>query len=198
MAPPLWVARICIEKWAKLRHGPCFASWASGFRLEIIWYWAKIGTKFEWRPFFFVCFFALHLILGENWDEMWVMIFFFLFIWFWAKIGTKFKWGPFFFLCSAPDVGQKLGRNLSVTISNSDLCSSQIFWSFWAPPFSKSCVRYCYQYKKWYLSGKFCKFTVKNKKAILWTRAANSNLNPKKSVVLPNSRKQRWLQFESG
>ena len=37
-----------------------------------------------------------------------------------------------------------------------------------------------YQYKKWYLSGKFCKLTVKNNKAILWTRAAKSNLNPKK------------------
>ena len=37
-----------------------------------------------------------------------------------------------------------------------------------------------YQYKKWYLSGNFCELTVKNNKAILWTRAANSNLNPKK------------------
>ena len=36
-----------------------------------------------------------------------------------------------------------MGRNLSVTISNSDLCSSHIFWSFCPlPPFSKSCVRY--------------------------------------------------------
>ena len=57
----------CIEKWAKLRHGAPFVSWASGFGLEITWYWAKNGTKFEWRPFFF----ALHLILGEKWDEIW-------------------------------------------------------------------------------------------------------------------------------
>ena len=35
-----------------------------------------------------------------------------------------------------------------------------------------------YQYKKWYLSGKFCKLTVKNNRAILWTGAAKSN--PKK------------------
>ena len=37
-----------------------------------------------------------------------------------------------------------------------------------------------YQYKKWYLIGKFCKLTVKNNKAIVWTGAAKSNLNPKK------------------
>ena len=37
-----------------------------------------------------------------------------------------------------------------------------------------------YQYKKSYLSGKFCKLTVKNNKAVLWSRAAYSNLNPKK------------------
>ena len=29
----------------------------------------------------------------------------------------------------SPDFGRKMGRNLSMTISNSDLCSSQIFWS---------------------------------------------------------------------
>ena len=63
-----------------------------------------------------------HLILGEKWDEIWVKTFFLLFTWFWRK----------------------MGRNLNVTISNSDLCSSQIFGSFWPPPpFSKSCVRYC-------------------------------------------------------
>ena len=28
-----------------------------------------------------------------------------------------------------------MGRNLSETISNSDLCFSQIFWSFWPRPF---------------------------------------------------------------
>ena len=31
------------------------------------------------------------------------------------------------FFCSSPDFGRKMGQNLSVTISNSDLCSSQIF-----------------------------------------------------------------------
>ena len=29
------------------------------------------------------------------------------------------------FFCSSPDFGRKMGRNLSVTISNSDLCLSQ-------------------------------------------------------------------------
>ena len=36
--------------------------------LLFTWFWEKNGTKFEWRPFFF----ALHLILGERWDEIWV------------------------------------------------------------------------------------------------------------------------------
>ena len=34
----------------------------------------------------------------------------------------------------SPDFGRKMGRNSSVTISNFDLCFSQIFWSFWPPP----------------------------------------------------------------
>ena len=87
---------------------PPFASWASGFELEITWYWAKNGTKFEWRPFFFIC------------------------------SSPDFGRKTFFFFCSSPDFGQKMGRNLSVTISNSDLCSSKIFWSFWPPPFQNS------------------------------------------------------------
>ena len=87
---PLWVARIAKlhRKVSKIEACPPFASWASGFGFEITWYWAKNGTKFEWRLFF----------------------------------------------CSSPDFGRKMGRNLSVTISNSDLCSSQVFWSFWPPP----------------------------------------------------------------
>ena len=32
-----------------------------------------------------------------------------------------------FFFYSSPDFGRKMGRNLNVTISNSDLCSSQTF-----------------------------------------------------------------------
>ena len=35
----------------------------------------------------------------------------------------------------SPDIGRKMARNLSVTISNSDLCYSQIFRSFWPPHF---------------------------------------------------------------
>ena len=34
----------------------------------------------------------------------------------------------------SPDIGRKMGRNLSMTLSNSDLCSSQILWSFCPPP----------------------------------------------------------------
>ena len=68
----------------------------------------------------------------------------------WARnhliYGTKFEWRPFF--CSSPDFGRKVGRNLSMTISNSDLCSSQIFRSFCPPPppFSKSCVRHWFRW----------------------------------------------------
>ena len=113
MAPPpfgLPGLQNCIEKWAKLRHG--FPLWKlgirfdctkgmlraflSGFGLKVglkaseelffllfTWFWAKNGTKFEWRPFFF----ALHLILGKKWDEIWVKTFFILFTWFRAKMG---------------------------------------------------------------------------------------------------------------
>ena len=45
-----------------------------------------------------------------------------------------------------------------------------------------------YQYKKGYLIGKFCKLTVKNNKAIVWTGAAKSNLNPKKSRLFCRTR----------
>ena len=62
-----------------------------------------------------------------------------------TKNRTEFEWRPFFsfffFFCSSADFGQNIGLNLGATISYSDLCSSQIFWSSW-PPFSKSCVRY--------------------------------------------------------
>ena len=51
---------------------------------------------------------------GRKWNEIWVKTFFF---------------------CCSPDFGRKMGRNLSVTISNSDPCSSQIFWSFCPPSF---------------------------------------------------------------
>ena len=55
----------CIEKWAKLSHGPPpFASWASDFGLEI----TRFGHEIWVKTFFFV----LHLISGEKWDEIWV------------------------------------------------------------------------------------------------------------------------------
>ena len=74
-------------------------------------------TKFEWRPFFL----TLHLILGENSDQIWVKTFFLLFTWFWAKIRTKFRWNNFCFR--------------SLFLPN--------FLKFLASPFSKSCVRCC-------------------------------------------------------
>ena len=68
------------ENWDKI--------WVKTFFMLFTWFWAKTGTKFEWRPFFFCSlpdfgrkmgrnlsedlFFALHLILGEKWDEIWV------------------------------------------------------------------------------------------------------------------------------
>ena len=50
-------------------------------------------------------------------------------------IGLKAGEDLFFFFCSSPNFGRKIWLNLNETISNSDLCSSQIFWSFWTPPF---------------------------------------------------------------
>ena len=76
-------------------------------------------TEFEWRPLFF-----------STPD-------------FGAKNRTKFEWRTFFFFCSSFDFGRKIGLISGGTISDSDLCSSHIFRSFW-PPFSKSCVRYCW------------------------------------------------------
>ena len=38
-----------------------------------------------------------------------------------------------FFFCSSPNFGQKIELILDGTISDSDLWSSQIFWSFWPP-----------------------------------------------------------------
>ena len=111
----------CIVKWAKLRHGPPpFVSWASGFRLEI---WVSSGEKRNgpWvKTFFFFCSSPkFGRKMGRNLSE------------------------DLFFLCSSPKFGRKMRLNLSGTTSDSDLCSSQIFWNFWPPPFSKSCVRYC-------------------------------------------------------
>ena len=86
--PPLWVARIAklhrkvskIEAWPPL---------------------CKLGIRFDHAKAMFGAFpvgfaplvgfiFALHLILGENSDYIWVKTFFFLlFTWFWAKIRTR-------------------------------------------------------------------------------------------------------------
>ena len=49
----------------------------------------------------------------------------------WKK-RTKFAWRPFF--CSSPNFGRKIGLILGGTISDSDLCFSQIFRSS-CPPF---------------------------------------------------------------
>ena len=77
------------------------------FFLLFTWFWAKNGTKFEWRPFFgfFFLVFALHLILGEKWDEIWVKTFFF---------------------CSSRDFGRKMGRNLSEDFF---LFALHLFWA---------------------------------------------------------------------
>ena len=74
---PLWVARIAKlhRKVSKIEACPPFASWASGFGLEITWFWAKTGMKFEWRPFFccfFVFFFCSSSDFGRKWEEIWV------------------------------------------------------------------------------------------------------------------------------
>ena len=60
------------EKWDEIWVKTFFGFFFLVFALHL-WFWAKNGTKFEWRPFFL------------------------LFTWFWAKNGTKFEWRPFFF-----------------------------------------------------------------------------------------------------
>ena len=72
----------------------------------------KIAGKFEWRPFFFFfCRFSPY---------------------FRRKIGLNSSEA---FFCSSPNFGQKIELILGGTISDSDLCSSQIFWSSWPPLF---------------------------------------------------------------
>ena len=58
-----------------------------------------------------------------------------------------------------------------------------------APPLRR---HYGYQYKKWYTSGKFCELTVKNSKAILWTRAAKFELKPPKNRLFCRTRENRF------
>ena len=62
--PLLWVAKIAKlhRKVSKIEACPPFARWATGFELEITWFWI-------WGKTFF--FSALHLILGEKLDEIW-------------------------------------------------------------------------------------------------------------------------------
>ena len=67
---------------------PPFVSWASGFPLEIEWFWAKIGMKFEWRPLFFCSSPNFGQKMGRNLSEDFLFL---LFTWFWAKNGTKFE-----------------------------------------------------------------------------------------------------------
>ena len=93
-----------------LGHGPPFGS--PGLQ-NCIEKWAKLrhGPPFvSWASGF--------------WLEIWVIL--------GEKTGRNLSEDLFF--CSSADFGRKMARNLSVTISNSDLCSSQSFWSFWPPP----------------------------------------------------------------
>ena len=77
---------------------------------------------------FFV--FALHLVLGlksgENLGEDLFLFFVFtLHLIFGRKIGLNLSEDLFF--CSSHNFRRLIGLNLSGTISDSDLCSSQIF-----------------------------------------------------------------------
>ena len=166
MAPPFGSLGLqnCIVKWAKLRHGPPFVSWASGFWLEI---WVSSGEKR---------------------DGPWVKTFFFYFFWrspnfgrkkplnfgFRPKNHSEFWRRPFFFFGDHPILG---GKNLWIFELSETFCLNfrtnrlqliQDQWKFesrsfahfslfqnsppfskswlracsWPPPFSKSCVRY--------------------------------------------------------
>ena len=86
----------------------------------------KIGLNLsEDLSFFFFAFWA------KNWTPN-----------FGRKIGLNLSEDLFFLLLTS--FWRKIGLNLSRTISDSDLCSSQIFCP--PPPFSNSCICYCVRY----------------------------------------------------
>ena len=64
-----------------------------------------------------------------------------LFLFFCSSPDFRRKLGPNLsedlFFCSSLDFGRKIGLISGETISDSDLCSSRIFQSFWPPPLFK-------------------------------------------------------------
>ena len=104
----------------------------------------KLGIRFDHTKGMFCTFLlGLHQRLGLKSEEIWVKTLLFFFCSapnFGQKIGLNLSEDPFF--CSSPNFERKIGLILGGTISDSDLCSSQIFWSSF-PPFSKYCVRNC-------------------------------------------------------
>ena len=108
MGPPLQVVH---KVW--LHKGQCFVRFFSAW----VHVWAENRTKFEWRPFFLI-FFCSSPNFGQKIEPNFSEDLFFL-----------------FFFCSSPNFGRKIGLILDGTISDSDLCSSQIFWSSWPPLF---------------------------------------------------------------
>ena len=116
--PPLLVARIVKlhRKVSKMRHGPPPP--------------LQVGHKVGSHKGYFCAFLlGIGLKIGGNLSED-------LFVFcsspnFGRKIGLNLSEDHFF--CSLPNFGRKIGLDLSRTISDSELCSSQIFW----PPLFK-------------------------------------------------------------
>ena len=152
-------------------------------------------------------FFALHLILGEKWDEIWVKTFFFCSSPdFGRKMGRNLS-EDLFFSCSLPDFRRKKGRNGSVTISNSDLCSSQIFWSFCPPPplfkilqnFQNPAKRYRYWSESLTLSRAWIP-TISDRPTVLQRSNCsepNSKLNPQLPHCQVRKHRNAWKSLPS-
>ena len=106
----------CIEKQAKLRHGPPLC---------------KLGIRFDHTKGMF-CAFLLGFgrKIGPNLSED---LFFCASPKFGRKLGPNLNEDLFF--CFSPNFGRKNGVILGGTIFDSDLCSSQIFRSFCPPLF---------------------------------------------------------------
>ena len=93
----------------------------------------KVGIRFDHtKGMLFVILFGFGRKIGLNLSED-LFLFFCSSPNFGRKIGLNLSEGLFF--CSSPNFGRKIGLNLSGTISDSDLCSSQIFWRSWPPLF---------------------------------------------------------------
>ena len=110
------------------------------FLLGLVW---KIWPKLSEDLFFLI----LHLILGENLDQIWVKTFFLFCTWFWAKIWTKFEWRLFFLLFT------RFRAKIRTTFGRNNVCFRSLFLpnflKFLAFPLSKILRALLFQSLHW-------------------------------------------------